>query len=285
MNDQTPLPTHELWAASLLRIKPLDIYTGSEPSHRHNFFLILVLREVVGHHQIDFQEYPLSKNRIYFIGVGQVHALQAASLEGWLIAFDPAFLDTQELGADPFSAATLFNNWQRQPYIDLTPDNAPAFEALLLLLVQEYEREDACPQLMRNYLRAFLLNAERISNTQGGVSIPSLAQTYTQRLQELIEQHYTRQQPVAFYADQLGLSSKRLNDYTRRTLGKSVTQLLHHRLLVESKRLLLYSTLTVKEIAYSIGFEDPAYFSRFFKKQTTQYPERFRQEGTKSTAQ
>jgi len=278
----TPIITHALGADTLLQIKPLGTQAGTQPAHRHDFCELFVLHAAAGHHQIDFVEFPLLADRIYFIGVGQVHTLRATRLDGWLLAFDPAFLAAGEPTAAPFAAPALFNNWQRPPYIDLAPADQPAFSALLLLLRQEYDRAAPCYPTLRHYLQALLLNAERISDANADAPAPSLPQVYTRRLQQLIEQHYPAHQPASFYAHQLELPAKRLNDYTRRTLGKSVTQLLHQRLLVESKRPLLYSPLTVKEVAYEVGFTEPAYFSRFFKHQTGHYPEPFRQDWAKS---
>lgn len=284
LNHATPLLTHALGANTLLQIKPLGTHAGTQPAHRHDFCELFVLQEAAGHHQIDFVEFPLLADRIYFIGVGQVHTLRATHLDGWLLAFDPAFLAAGEPTAAPFAAPALFNNWQRQPYIDLAPADQPAFSALLLLLRQEYDRAAPCYHTLRHYLQALLLNAVRVSDANAGAPTPSLSQTYILRLQQLMEQHYPAHRPATFYADQLELPAKRLNDYTRRTLGKSVTQLLHQRLLVESKRLLLYSPLTVKEVAYAVGFTEPAYFSRFFKHQTGQYPEPFRQDWAKTAS-
>ena len=277
----TALPAHDLGPGPLLQLKPLSEFAGAQTAHRHNFFEVLVLHEAAGTQQIDFVEFPLVAGRVYFIGAGQVHTLHATRLEGWLLAFDPALLDHEAIGRDRLSVPALFHNWRR-PYIDLNPATGPTFSALLVLLQQEYAQAEPCWQTLRTYLQAFLLNAERASVADASASTPTLPHAYLDRLHELLEQHYATQHHAAFYAAQVGLSLKRLNDYTRQAAGRSVTQLLHERLLVESKRLLLYSSLTVKEIAYAVGFQDPAYFSRFFKNKTTYYPERFRQDWVKS---
>ena len=257
------LPAHDLGPGPLLHLKPLSVCAGTQAAHRHNFFEVLVLHEAAGTHQLDFVEFPLVAGRVYFIGAGQVHTLHATRLEGWLLAFDPALLDNQPIGRDQLSVPALFHNWRRRPFLDLTPATEPTFSALLLLMQQEYAQTPPCWQTLRTYLQAFLLNAERASEADASASTPSLPHAHLDRLHELLEQHHATQHHAAFYAAQLGLSLKRLNDYTRQAAGRSVTQLLHERLVVASKRLLLYSPLTVKEIAYAVGFQDPAYFSGF----------------------
>ena len=74
----------------------------------------------------------------------------------------------------------------------------------------------------------------------------------------------------------MNLSPKRLNEITRKMLGKTITQLIHDRILLEAKRELIFSGRSIKEISYELGFEDPAYFSRFFKKQSGFSPTHFR---------
>jgi len=276
------MTTYELGPNTLLQIRPLNMYAESRPAHRHTFFEIVVLQEAAGVHQIDFIEFPLVSNRIYFIGAGQVHTLRATRLQGWQLMFDPAFLDQGEGGADLPSVQALFNSWQQQPFIDLSPDVYPIFSALLGLLQQECERQQPSLPMLYTYLKAFLLNAKRASvASASSTSAPTVQQACLARLLNLVEQHHSTKHHVAFYAQQLELPPKRLNHYTQQALGKSVTQLLHARLLTESKRLLIYSACKIKEISYTLGFQEPAYFSRFFKNKTGKYPEQFRQEWAK----
>ena len=284
MKHSAPLPAHDLAPAILLHLEPLGARADWQPAHRHTFFEILVLEEAAGDQQLDSQTFPLVDNRLYFIGAGQVHTLRATHLRGWLLAFDPALLDQDGIGTEQLSVATLFSRWRRQPFIDLTADTAPVFAALLLLLRQEYARAQPCPQTLRAYLQALLFNAQRAHVADTGAPVPTAQQTYLERLHELMEQHYSSHHPAAFYAGQLELPLKRLNEYARQALGQSVTQLVHERLLLESKRLLLYSSLTIKEVAYTVGFQEPAYFSRFFKSKTSYYPEQFRRQRVKSPA-
>lgn len=97
---------------------------------------------------------------------------------------------------------------------------------------------------------------------------------------DLVARHYRRGWSIEDYASELGITSTRLNHVCRRQTGHSALQLVHDRLLLEAKRSLLYTAMTVSEIAYSLGFTDPAYFSRFFTRRVGCSPSLFRKHRT-----
>ncbi|PLX35468.1 MAG: AraC family transcriptional regulator [Hyphomicrobiales bacterium] len=97
------------------------------------------------------------------------------------------------------------------------------------------------------------------------------------RFRQLVEDHYREQWPVTRYAGALALSQARLNRLCKSFTGKSAGELLQDRIALEAQRLLIYSSATSTMIAYDLGFQDPAYFSRFFKRRTGLSPKRFRQ--------
>ncbi|WP_458735284.1 helix-turn-helix domain-containing protein [Zobellella taiwanensis] len=99
------------------------------------------------------------------------------------------------------------------------------------------------------------------------------------RFTRLVEQHYARQWPVQKYAEQLGISVVRLNVVCRRLGRQSALQFIHQRLLLEAKRNLVYTAMTVSQVSDSLGFSEPAYFSRFFRRLTGTSPNAFRQAG------
>jgi AraC family transcriptional activator of pobA len=93
---------------------------------------------------------------------------------------------------------------------------------------------------------------------------------------KLVEQHYRQQWSVADYADALGITRDRLHDICRRAAGRPAVDVIQDRLVIEAKRALIYSSLSVAEIAFDLGFRDPAYFSRFFSRRTGCAPSVFR---------
>jgi AraC family transcriptional activator of pobA len=93
---------------------------------------------------------------------------------------------------------------------------------------------------------------------------------------QLVEECYTRHYPVARYAAQLGITAAHLNVLCRQAAGQSALELIHERLLLEAKRNLVYTSMPVSVVSNTLGFSDPAYFTRFFKRQTGLSPKDFR---------
>lgn len=108
---------------------------------------------------------------------------------------------------------------------------------------------------------------------------------YFLRFTDLLEEFFKTQQPIQFYADKIGVTPARLNTLCRRLAGRTALQMLHERLLLEAKRNLTYTSMTISEVSFHLGFSEPAYFTRFFKRLTGQTPNDFRQHGSKPITQ
>jgi AraC family transcriptional activator of pobA len=92
----------------------------------------------------------------------------------------------------------------------------------------------------------------------------------------LIEECYAKHYSVAYYAKRIGITAAHLNVLCRQAVDRSALELIHERVLLEAKRNLVYTSMTISVVSYSLGFPDPAYFTRFFKRQTGLSPKEFR---------
>jgi len=99
------------------------------------------------------------------------------------------------------------------------------------------------------------------------------------RFRALIDAHYKERLSVQSYADRLGVTLGRLRSACRDVAGATLTSLVDDRVLLEAKRALLYSNMSVAEVAFHLGFDDPAYFSRFFTRSEGCSPRAFRDQG------
>ncbi|WP_316834747.1 AraC family transcriptional regulator [Pedobacter nutrimenti] len=95
-------------------------------------------------------------------------------------------------------------------------------------------------------------------------------------LQELLERHFREEHDPKFYVQRVGMSERRLNGLLKKFLGRTIYQLIQDRIHEEAVKLLLYTTLTVKEISYGLGVCHPSWFSRHFRKLTGLNPRQYR---------
>ncbi len=157
-------------------------------------------------------------------------------------------------------------------------------QSLLQLLAQEYERQEAFRSPLLEALAlailGLLLRAAESGRTvnpgkRGGVPAPASA--HLAGFSAEIERSFRTHLPLTHYASRLGVSVAHLNSLCRQYAGRSALGMIHDRLLLEARRNLVYTAMTVREVADLLGFSDPAYFTRFFRRATGFSPTEFRE--------
>jgi AraC family transcriptional activator of pobA len=131
---------------------------------------------------------------------------------------------------------------------------------------------------LHGLLTTLLTNVVRIS-AGAAVAVPSAAireRELVARFREAVEQRYRGHFGISTYARDIGSSEAALRKACVTVAGQSPTQLIHARMLIEAERQLRYTGMSITQIAYYLGFEDPAYFSRFFTKGMGASPRSFR---------
>ncbi|MDR9440279.1 MAG: helix-turn-helix domain-containing protein [Halomonas sp.] len=138
-------------------------------------------------------------------------------------------------------------------------------------------------RLLEAFTEALFIEISRLADKRAAAGITKRLQpqhrglAHLQNYQALIEKQFRQQPSVERFAEQLGMTSAHLNLLCRRLADRSALQLLHERLLLEAKRQLTYTNMTIGQVADSLGFSEPAYFTRFFKRLTGLSPRDFRQ--------
>ncbi|WP_339820639.1 helix-turn-helix domain-containing protein [Sulfitobacter dubius] len=130
---------------------------------------------------------------------------------------------------------------------------------------------------VQHLLALMFIRIRRLSGPAQRVAQP-LPRTIAQYFFQSVELHLRDHWSVAQYAAEIGVTPERLNATMRRTTGRPLMAIIHARIILEAEALLDASTLQIFEIAEELGFTDPAYFSRFFKRITGQSPNHNRRE-------
>lgn len=270
-----PYQTHD--ESILIRkiIETFDADSIQESPHRHEFYEILYIINGKGRHEIDGAQYDLKANTIYFISKGQVHNfLYAHNVNGYLIRFKDIILPTPSNVQEGIYHNMLFALRQFSE-IELPISEKAFLLQLVQRMLDEYAKEEVDYFLMHHLVYPILI----ILNKQ--TSAKDLSSDYEQDIYlqyiQLIEKSFKESQDLSFYANQLGVSKRKLTSICKEKSGKTAKAILSERVLNEAKRLLLYTSLPLKEISHTLGYKDLGYFCRYFKKVTQFTPGEFKQ--------
>lgn len=241
--------------------------------HKHNFYHVVIVTKGSGWHEIDFKRYEVKKGSIFFMLPAQVHS--------WGMSKDTTGVVIEFEGLSMFSGDESFNVFSEalMPTENHFTVSGQMREEIFtqvqnMLLEYEEEKKDFEILLMFN-LAALIVHFSRI--IKDNPKKISRVSKFREDFMGLVEKNYKKHHNVDFYSKTLGISTKALTAKVNRIIGKSVRALIQERCVLESKRLLAYSDLSVSEIALELGFEDPNYFTRFFTSKTKQNPGKFRQ--------
>ncbi len=240
--------------------------------HQHDFFIIMLFEKARGIHTIDFLDYQIEDRQIHVLFPGQVHRWDIGpETIGYQLMMDRVFF---ERFAPYFRFS--FTNYINHPVIPLTDDGFRLLRYEFEAIRDELNTGSSLIDLIsaRAAVIAAIVSKEAenlFADFKVYQSNPRLA-----RFSMLIERHFKEEKLVTFYASELNLSANYLNILCKRNLGVPATQLIQQRVLLEAKRLLQSTDLSIKEIAFELGFVDHAYFSNFFKSQTSVTPTEFR---------
>jgi len=255
------------------------LYNWEIRSHAHRgLFQTVVVLEGGARVQLDDRTAEVAGPCAIVIPPAVVHAFQfLPDTQGFVLTVAEAML----FGGTSAHGRALFEALFLEPCVlDLARDPAAAARVAALLdqLMAEFRfpqlgRAMMCEWLVRGVL---LLLERRRAASSGGTRSERVRTELFARFRALVEEHYAEHWPVPRYAEALGLTERRLNRLCRTLVNRSAFEVVQDRLLLEARRRLIYIAAPVSLLAYELGFQDPAYFNRFFKKLTGETPAAFR---------
>jgi AraC-like DNA-binding protein len=245
-----------------------------ETPQRPEFHTVYIGLRGAGTHVVDFTPVPLGAGYLTFVARGRVQQFAPdRRVDAWMLLFAPELLGG---GADdPLRAPAVLSPVWPEPALAV-----PAAEMReLLALVGQLEAEQARPfdplqaPVLAGLLRVLLLRAERMR--AGGLEAVPAA---LERFFTILERDHAGTRSVAHYARAAGVSPRRLGELLAAQTGKSTKQVIDERVVLEHKRLLAHTELSVKELAARTGFAEPTNLVKFFRHHTGTTPLAFRAE-------
>jgi AraC-like DNA-binding protein len=283
-----PEYAHDAAEAGDFRVSTLcgmgpNFFEHQEAPHRHNFYTIYWIKNGQLTHTIDTVTHVVKDNTLFFLAPGQVHQMNfSEKVDGYMIAFHDSLMCPSDQSKMSVVRNRLFVNDHFSSVIHIaSKEDETELEWMVQKMMQEVESKQPNYEVaFQNLLQYFLVVASR--NAAQTISvIPEYHAKHNSALfisfKSLIEEKYQQLKNVSDYAALLHIKPVLLNEISKSLSGITAGEHIRNRVILEAQRLLYNTDLTAKEIAYKLGFDDPHYFSRFFKKYTSQSPSEFKE--------
>lgn len=249
-----------------------------EKAHQVAFNMIVYYTEGESQQLVDFIWHPVKKNTIIHISKGQINAFKfTKNLKGYILLFTAAYLQNQINVLPKNEIIRLFNAHLFSPIIQV-PNNSNVLN-YFNLFYEEYSnsKDDYNQENTYKALHSIIFSKlERLKQYQTfHLKQTDKLQTFLQ-FKSLLEKHYKLSRNADFYAEKLNITYKHLNTICKSTVDVTAKQFIDQFLVLEAKRLLINSEIKSTELAYTLGFEEPTNFVKYFKKHTGFTPNSFK---------
>jgi len=248
-----------------------------------DFFKIFWNRGTTLPLDIDGEQLPLERDQMICLTPIQNPNLPNLLGDYYVLLFNREFYCIHENDHEVSCEGLLFWGSSELPVIQLDGEQKPKFESLFQILIDEMETKDRIQgEMLRMLLKRLIIKGTRLARKQFFPDSTGTKQTeLIRRFNILVEQHFREYHQVSDYADMLYKSPKTLSNVFADAGHKTPVEMIHYRIVLEAKRQLTKTDKFAKEIAFELGFGEPAHFSRFFKKETGMSPSAYRNSSSK----
>lgn len=253
---------------------------NTQKPHVHTFYQIIWFKKGTGKHYVDFNEYEIEDNTLFFISKGQIHNFDENYQDGYMIHFNESFIAYNENFTDVFLKHNIFHSSEKKPLFRIKESDSKELQNI----VNQMQKEMCTPgqfahsDYLKVLVHLFIIVTQRfgIRENCGGLTMNKPSHILFVSFRKLLEENFHKIHTVAEYASLLNVSAKTLTNYTKEISHQTPLEIINERLILESRRLLSYSERNVNEVGYELGFEDSSYFVKFFKRHMNLSPRDFR---------
>lgn len=247
-----------------------------ELPHQLTFYNLIFFTEGSGRHFIDFNWFPVQQNTLVYLTKEQVNAFDfSENLNGFCIVF------TEDYFVDCFANLSknfvfrLFNPQLFSPILQIPKESD--FNDYFNLLQKEYNSKNTFNQknIIDSLFTILISKAENIKQNQTFYIKDSSQISVFKKFISLIENNLSKSRNASFYANELAITYKHLNSICKDLVNKTAKNVIDDYIILQAKRSLINSSIKSTELAYSLGFEDPTNFTKYFKKNTGLTPNSF----------
>lgn len=267
----------------LIKIEDLweqeETKTTADQLHLVNFYILMFIESGKGVHNIDFIDYPCQKGTLLTIRKDQIHKfVKKGNIKGSLLLFTSDFLISYLEHLEAQKSLQLFNEHLSSPKINLEKKDFEELSKLIEKIKNEYYHINDSYSLgiIRSELHILITKLYRIKSKKKYLIYHQKYLDNFITFQELVEKNVHKTNSVQDYAQMIGVSTKTLNTITKNIVHKRAKEFIDEICIKKIKRLLINTVLPIKEIAYTLGFEETSNFYKYFKRKTKNTPEQFR---------
>lgn len=240
-------------------------------AHRHNFYEIMIFTSGEAQHDIDFVTYSVHSTAAHFIAPDNVHLLiRNQQCTGFSLQFERGFIEENLLLDLPFSSG--------HPCMTVPEDLLHQITLFYNLIKEECAlKKTESTAILRSFFQSLLLLLIRSNKEQLNNSTDAKKSQLFIDFTRLVKSNFRSRPKVEDYAKELHVSTKHLISICKNNSGKTPLKIIQDEVIGEAKRLLFYTEKPIKEIAMTLGFDDPGNFSNFFKTTTGYSPQAYRE--------
>lgn len=263
----------DFWMGSIEHALKKSILTAL---HLNSFYMFLIIENAEGSFVVDNENRVFNNFQIAIIKPNSINKLNfKAGYKGKVICFTEDFFSLRY--NDNMLHQFSFLESESKIIFSVSQENFFLLQNILSFTENEFSSHKKDTQkALRSYLNIFLIEIERNCKPLKESKFKGFAKEKALKFQNLIKAHYKKFKLPSHYASQLSISTNYLNKISKQYFGISSGAFIRNHLVLEAKRILHYTNLSVGEVAFELGFEHVSYFVSFFKKQTGETPEQYR---------
>lgn len=274
MNSQSPLNLEFSYMEMTDEYQEIMMKSNKNEIHRDDYYMFLFMEDASAAFTVDFEDIKLESGSVFYIRPGQVHfASSVHQAKGWFLAIDVVLIEGTYRNLFEGLFAT-----QKALLLDSSTISTIRQTSHSLYSATQLKQTEINHRVTLNLANAFIgLIAEQYAQQEHLQHNKSRSTLIANQFKSLLSENFKIIKRPSEYAQTLNYSLSHLNESVKNVTGFPVSYWIHQQVVLEAKRLLYYTNLDVKEIAFKLGYEDHTYFSRLFSKTVGISPNTFRQ--------
>ena len=252
---------------------------GVIPPIRQSQFFVVLVKNGSGEKTIGFFTFPIQKNTLFVIPKRVTHSSKywSTSCSGYWLSFNLDFFLQSVFPKQHIINKKIFKT-SIKPFLSLSNEQVKQLEIIYEYIVQEYnEQLKSKDEMIAIKVLELLIQCDRFFTSAETLQHEDIYNDVIESFNELLQKNFRKERSVQFYANALHMHPNHLNFLVKKYTGLTAKETIIDHTLLEAKFLLHSSSLTIKEISFELGFDDPNYFSSFFRKKLNVSPIQYRQ--------